>query len=137
MSNITRRAFLSLVVGAIVTAATPEPAEAIPYKFRKCPRIEQNGINYILWNGCAIVTKCPARKSVTIPNSIKHSGKRYTVSAIWPDSISRKTKRVVLKARNLETIEDVSIWRRKNLTIICSDADTRAWLRRGSKARIK
>lgn len=117
MQNITRRAFLSIVVGAIVTAATPEPAEAMPRKFRKCPRIEQNGINYILWHGCAIVTKCPARKSVTIPNSIKHSGKRYTVSAIWPDSISRKTKRVVIKARDLETVEDCRILQGKVKTV--------------------
>lgn len=137
MQNITRRAFLSLVVGAIVTAATPEPAEAMPRKFRKCPRIEQNGIDYILWNGCAIVTKCPARKSVTIPNAIKHSGKRYTVTAIWPDSISRKTKRLVIKCAHLETIEDSAVFDRRNLEIKCSDPDTRAWLKRHSRARIK
>lgn len=137
MQNVTRRQFLAIAAAIIATAATPRPAEAMPAKFRKCPTVKQNGISYLLYQHAAIVTKCPARKSVTIPHRIKLGGKTYTVSAIWSGAVSHKTARIVLKARDLETIEDMSVWRRKDLTIICSDAETRVWLRRGSRARIK
>jgi hypothetical protein len=72
---------------------------------------------------------------VTIPHSIKHAGKAYTVAAIWDGAISPQTARVVLKARELETIEDARIWRR-NVTVICGDKSTRAWLKRGG-AKVK
>lgn len=132
MQNVTRRAFLA-VVAAILT--TPATAQAIPHKFRNCPRIVQNGTTYRLYERAAIVEKCPARKSVTIPHRVRHAGKAYTVRAIWDGAISPKTARIVLKARELETIEDARIWSGK-VTIICSDKSTRAWLRRGG-AKVK
>lgn len=135
MQNVTRLQFFALAAAAIITAATPRTAEAIPAKFRKCPRVVQNGITYRLFECTAIVEKCPARKSVTIPHSIRHAGKAYTVAAIWDGAISPKTARVVLKARELETIEDARIWRR-NVTVICGDKSTRAWLKRGG-AKVK
>lgn len=130
MSNITRRAFLSLALGAIVTAATPRPAQAIPRKFRGCPRIKQNGIAYLLYKRYAIVARTPNRKSVTIPNSIKLSGKTYVVSAIWDGTFSRtpKLRRIVLKAKNLETIEDPSIFRGR-ISVITYDRSTYRWLK--------
>ena len=137
MQTMTRRAFLALAAAIIATAAAPQPAEATPREFRKCPSVTQNGITYLLHQRAAIVTRCPARRSVTIPHSVRHAGKVYTVRAIWPGAISATTARLVIKARELETIEDVSIWRRKDLTIICSDAGTREWLRSGSRARIR
>lgn len=109
MQTITRREFLAGLAALAALAVTPEPAEAMPRKFRKCPKVKQNGISYILYRRLAIVTKCPARKSVTIPDTIRHEGKRYTVRAIWDGSISAKTRRVVIKARHLETIEDTRI----------------------------
>lgn len=132
MSNITRRAFLSLVVGAIVTAATPEPAEATPRKFRKCPTVEQNEVTYRLYKRFAIVQATPNRQSVTIPNTIKTGGKSYTVTAIWDRTFSKcpKTRRVILKARHLETIEDPAIFRGK-ISVTAYDRATYAWLKRG------
>lgn len=109
MQTITRREFLAVLAALAAVALTPEPAEAMPRKFRKCPQVEQNGVRYLLWKRYAIVTKCPARKSVTIPDKIKHSGTRYTVRAVWDGAISRETRRVVIKARHLETIEDARI----------------------------
>lgn len=109
MQTITRRQFLAAFAALAAVALTPEPAEAMPRKFRKCPQVEQNGVRYLLWKRYAIVTKCPARKSVTIPDTIKHNGARYTVRAIWDGAISKETRRVVIKARYLETIEDARI----------------------------
>lgn len=109
MQTITRREFLGALAALAVIAVTPEPAEAMPRKFRRCPTVKQNGITYLLYKRLAIVTKCPARKSVTIPDTIKHSGTRYTVRAIWDGAISKQTRRVVIKARHLETIEDARI----------------------------
>lgn len=134
-TSITRRQFFAIAAAAIITAATSHTAQAIPYKFRKCPRVVQNGVTFRLYQRAAIVEKCPARKSVTIPHSIRHAGKAYTVAAIWDGAIQPQTARVVLKARELETIEDARIWRRK-VTVICTDRATREWLRRGG-AKVK
>lgn len=132
MKNITRRAFLSLVVGAIVTAATPEPAEAMPAKFRKCPQVEQNGVRYLLWKRCAIVTKTPNRASVTIPHTIKHDGQTYLVRSIWDHTVEMcpKTRRVILKARSLEAIEDPAIFEDHSIKVVAYDRSTYAWLKR-------
>ena len=83
MKNVTRRQFLAGLAALAIIAATPKPAEAMPAKFRKCPQVEQNGIKYLLWKRCAIVTRTPNRASVTIPHTIKHDGKTYTVRSIW------------------------------------------------------
>lgn len=128
--TLTRRAFVAAAFAAIAAAAAPKEAHAIPVQFRKCPRIKQNGITYLLYQRCAIVTALPNRATVTIPHTIKHKGKIYTVSAIWPNTISRapKLRRLVIKARDLETIEDTAITRR-GLTVIVSDRATAQWLR--------
>ena len=109
MQNVTRRQFFAGLAALAAIALTTEPAEAMPRKFRKCPSIEQNGVRYLLWKRCAIVTKCAPRKSVTIPNRVKVGGRSYTVTAIWDGAISKKTRRVVIKARDLDTIEDYRI----------------------------
>lgn len=109
MQTITRREFLAGLATLAALAVTPEPAEAMPRKFRKCPNVKQNGITYLLYKRYAIVTKCPARKSVTIPDTIKHSGTRYTVRAIWDGATSKQTRRIVIKAHHLEVIEDARI----------------------------
>lgn len=133
--TITRRDFIAIALAAIATAATPRTAHAIPQQFRKCPRITQNGILYILSGRDAIVVKCPARQSVTIPHTVRHSGKTYTTTAVWAGAVSPKTTRIALKARDLDTIEDARIWSGKVL-VICSDKDTRAWLKKGG-AKVK
>lgn len=135
MKTITRRDFIALAFAAIATAATPKPAHAIPQQFRNCPRITQNGVLYILSGRDAIVVKCPARQSVTIPHTIRHSGKTYTTAAIWAGAVSPKTTRITLKARDLEAIEDARIWSGKIL-VICSDKSTRDWLKNGG-AKVK
>lgn len=128
MQNITRRAFLSLVVGAIVTAATPEPAEAMPCKFAKCQTVRQNGVTYRIYQRYAIVTKCPARATVTIPHRIKHAGKAYTVRAIWSEATGPQVKRIHLKARSIETIEDPRVLCGK-VKVYAYDRDTYGWLK--------
>lgn len=132
MQDITRRQFLALAAGALAAFAVPTTAEAMPAKFRKCPTVTQNGITYRLYQRYAIVQATPNRKSVTIPNAIKTGGKSYTVSAIWDRTFSRtpKTRRVILKARNLETIEDPAIFRGK-ISVTAYDRATYAWLKRG------
>ena len=127
--TITRRAFIA----ALVLAITPDPAEAMPVQFAKCPTVKQNGITYRLYRSFAIVTKCAPRKSVTIPDDIRVNGKRYTVDNIWNGAISRKTTRLVIKARHLDGIENRDIWHRRDLRIICKDEATRKWIAAGRK----
>lgn len=128
MKTITRREFIAVTIGAIVTLATPEPAEAMPRKFAKCPRIKQNGITYLLYQRAAIVTKCPARATVTIPHRIKYAGKAYTVRAIWSEATGTQVKRIHIKARKLETIEDPRILRGK-VKAYAYDRNTYKWLK--------
>lgn len=132
MQDITRRQFLAALAGLAAVAITPRPAEAMAVKFRKCPTVTQNGITYRLYKRYAIVQATPNRKSVTIPNTVKAGGKAYTVTAIWDGTFSKcpKTRRVILKARNLETIEDPAIFRGK-ISVTAYDRATYAWLKRG------
>ena len=112
--------------------AAPQPAEAMPRAFAKDPQTTQNGITYVLHKRYAMVSKAPNRKSVTIPDSVTYRGKRYTVSAIWSDPISKapNIKRLTLKAKHLETIEDPAVFDRKSMEVICYDRATYAWLHR-------
>jgi len=132
MQDITRRQFLALAAGALAAFAVPTTAEAMAVKFRKCPTITQNGVTYRLYKRYAIVQRTPNRKSVTIPNTVKAGGKAYTVTAIWDRTFSKcpKTQRVILKACNLETIEDPAIFRGK-ISVTAYDRATYAWLKRG------
>lgn len=132
MQDITRRQFLAALAGLAAVAITPRPAEAMAKKFRKCPTVTQNGVTYRLYERYAIVQATPNRKSVTIPNSIKTGGKTYTVSAIWDRTFSRtpKVQRVILKARDLECIEDPAIFSGK-ISVTAYDRDTYKWLKRG------
>lgn len=131
MQDITRRQFLAALAGLAAVAITPRPAEAMAVKFRKCPTVNQNGITYRLYQRYAIVERTPNRQSVTIPNTIKAGGKTYTVTAIWDKTFSRtpKTQRVILKARNLETIEDPAIFKGK-ISVTAYDRTTYKWLKR-------
>ena len=131
MQDITRRQFLAALAG-LAAVAIPRPAEAMAVKFRKCPTVIQNGVTYRLYQRYAIVQRTPNRKSVTIPNAIKAGGKTYTVTAIWDRTFSRtpKVQRVILKARNIETIEDPAIFRGK-ISVTAYDRDTYKWLKRG------
>lgn len=138
MTSITRRQFFAGFAALAALAVTPEPAEATPRKFRNCPKVTQNGITYMLYQRCAIVTKTPNRQTVTIPDSIRHSGKTYTVRSIWDHTIEicPKIRRIVLKARSLEAIEDPAIFEDRRIMVICYDRSTYAWLRRsGVNAR--
>lgn len=128
MKDITRRDFIALAVGALATLATPRPAEAAPAKFRKCQTVRQNGITYRIYQRYAIVTKCPARATVTIPHRIKHAGKAYTVRAIWSEATGPQVKRIHLKARSLETIEDPRILCGK-VKVYAYDRSTYQWLK--------
>jgi len=132
MTNITRRQFLAGLAALAALAVTPEPAEAMPAKFRKCPKVTQNGITYLLYKRCAIVTRTPNRSSITIPHSIRHAGKSYTVRNIWDHTIEEcpKIRRIVLKARDLEAIEDPAIFENRRILVICYDRSTYQWLKR-------
>lgn len=132
MQDITRRQFLAALAGLAAVAITPRPAEAMAVKFRKCPTVKQNGITYRLYQRYAIVEKTPNRRSVTIPDRIKTGGKTYTVTAIWDGTFSKcpKTKRVILKARHLETIEDPAIFSGR-ISVTAYDRTTYKWLKRG------
>lgn len=132
MKDITRRQFLTLAVGALAAITAPTPAEAIPRKFRKCPKVTQNGIEYLLYHRAAIVTRTPNRRSITIPDTIRHDGARYQVRSIWDHTIEMcpKIRRVILKARSLEAIEDPAIFDSHRIVVICYDRGTYQWLKR-------
>lgn len=132
MKDITRRDFIALAFGAVAFLAAPEPAQAIPRKFRNCPKVSQNGITYLLYQRAAIVTRTPNRQSVTIPDTIRHSGKTYTVRSIWDHTIEMcpKIKRIILKARSLEAIEDPAIFENHSIKVVAYDRSTYAWLKR-------
>ena len=93
------------------------------------PTTEQNGVVYLLHDQAAIVIETPNRKSITIPDSIRHGRKRYPVAAIWDGTFSAtpELQRVILKATELETIEDPAIYDGK-IEVICSDRATYEWL---------
>lgn len=132
MTNITRRQFFAGLAALAALAVTPTEAEAMPAKFRKCPNIRQNGITYKLYQRCAIVTKTPNRSSITIPHTIRHAGRTYTVRSIWDHTIEMcpKIRRIVLKARSLEAIEDPAIFEDRRIMVICYDRSTYQWLKR-------
>ena len=134
MQNVTRRQFFAALAALAALAVTPEPAEAMPRKFRKCPSVTQNGITYLLYQRCAIVTRTPNRASVTIPHSIRHAGHTYLVRSIWDHTIEMcpKTKRVILKARSLEAIEDPAIFEDHSIKVVAYDRSTYQWLKRSS-----
>lgn len=142
--NITRRQFFAIAAAALITAATPtkaaaaDPRENWPEAMQGDPTTKQNGITYLLHDS-AIVIETPNRKSVTIPDSIKYEGKRYPVAAIWDGTFSAtpKLRRVILKATELETIEDLAIYDGK-IEVICSDRATYEWLKEvGVKAKYR
>lgn len=134
MKNITRRAFLALALFAITapctTQAEEDPRANYPYDMRNDPTTEQNGITYLLHEDFAVVIATPNRRTVTIPHAIRYADKRYTVLAIWDGTFSEtpKLRRVKLKARNLETIEDPRIFEDASVQVICYDRATYEWL---------
>lgn len=132
MTNITRRQFFVGLAALAALAVTPTEAEATPRKFAKCPKVTQNGIEYLLYKRAAIVTKTPNRASVTIPHSIRHNGKSYIVRSIWDHTIEEcpKIRRIVLKARDLEAIEDPAIFEDRRIVVIAYDRSTYTWLKR-------
>lgn len=145
MKNLTRREFVTLAFGALAAIAAPKTAEAAeprenwPIAMQEDPTTEQNGILYLLHDGFSIVIETPNRRAVTIPDSIKHEGKRYPVAAIWDGTFSAtpKLQRVILKATQLETIEDFEIFE-GNIEVICSDRETWEWLKgAGVKAKYR
>lgn len=143
MKNLTRREFVALAILAAIaapkTAKAAEPRENWPEAMQNDPTTEQNGILYLLHDGFSIVIETPDRRAVTIPDSIKHDGKRYPVAAIWDGTFSAtpKLQRVVLKATQIETIEDLAIYEGK-IEVICSDRETYEWLKDvGVKAKYR
>lgn len=143
MKNLTRREFVALAILAAIAAPTTakaaEPRENWPENMQNDPTTEQNGILYLLHDHAAIVIETPDRRAVTIPDSIKHDGERYPVAAIWDGTFSAtpKLQRIILKATQLETIEDLAIYDGK-IEVICSDRATYAWLKDvGVKAKYR
>lgn len=143
MKNLTRREFVALAILAAIAAPTKaeaaEPRENWPEAMQNDLTTEQNGITYLLHEGFSIVIETPDRRAVTIPDSIKHEGERYPVTAIWDGTFSAtpKLQRVVLKATQIETIEDLAIYDGK-IEVICSDRATYEWLKDvGVKAKYR
>lgn len=143
MKELTRREFVALAILAAIaapkTAEAAEPRENWPEAMQNDPTTEQNGILYLLHEGFSIVIETPNRRAVTIPDSIKHEGERYPVAAIWDGTFSAtpKLRRVILKATELETIEDLAIFEGK-IEVICSDRETYEWLKEvGVKAKYR
>ena len=145
MKELTRREFVALAFGALAAIAAPtkaeaaEPRENWPEAMQGDPTTEQNGVVYLLHEHAAIVIETPDRRAVTIPDSIRHDGKRYPVAAIWDGTFSAtpKLQRVILKATQIETIEDLAIYEGK-IEVICSDRETYEWLKDvGVKAKYR
>ena len=143
MKELTRRQFVALAILAAIaapsTAKAAEPRANWPEAMQEDPTTEQNGVVYLLHDRAAIVIETPNRRAVTIPDSIRHEGERYPVAAIWDGTFSAtpKLKRIILKATELETIEDLAIYDGK-IEVICSDRDTYEWLKDvGVKAKYR
>lgn len=117
---------------ALILAIFTTPAHAIPRKFKNCPQVKQDGITYLLYDKCAIVTKTPNRYTITIPHKIKAKGKTYTVRSIWEGTFERnKSLRVInLRAKYLECIEDPAIFDNHRIKVNCYDRSTYNWLKR-------
>lgn len=124
---------------ALILAIFTTPAHAIPRKFKNCPQVKQDGITYLLYDKCAIVTKTPNRRTITIPHKIRTKGKTYTVRSIWGGTFERnKSLRVVdLRAKYLECIEDPAIFDNHRIKVITHDNGTYKWLKRNGVNVIK
>lgn len=122
--------FITLsIVFSIFT--TPAEALVVPRKFKKCPQIKQDGITYILYGKCAIVARTPNRKRITIPNTIKHKGKKYLVRAIWDKTfeLNNRLRYIDIKATQLECIEDPAIFDNHKIKVTVYDKGTYNWLK--------
>ena len=142
-------AVVCALIALLLALAMPHEADAIPAKFRNCPRVTKTyvkkvhvtrtkvkkvpyKITYLLYRDAAIVTRTKG-KDITIPYSVKHCGRRYIVRAIWDGALSDKRLcKIDLKAF-LETCEDDSLFVRdaRNIEItVHRDSDFK-WLTQG------
>lgn len=123
--------FISFFLAIGILASTTTNAYAIPNKFKNCPTTKQHGITYLLWKDCAIVTKTPNKKTITIPNKIKTNHKTYIVRNVWDNTLEStpKLKTVHLKAKCLEAIENPAIFQNYKIKVVAYDRETYRWLK--------
>lgn len=113
----------------IALASIPTTAQAMPTRYRNSDTTTVNGTHYIITGKQAIIDKLANRRTVTVPKTIKHNGRRYSVRAIWDGAIRKTTKSIKLDA-DLDTLEDVNVWSRR-VSVKTSDKSTYKWLHDG------
>lgn len=94
---------------ALLIAAVPARAYALPVRWRGTPKFERGGITYRVHDGMhsAVVVKTRGKR-VFIPAEIKYKGKWYEVRAIWPGAL-KGARRVTIHA-DLECCETGRLW---------------------------
>lgn len=108
---------------------------SIPEKFKNYERVNVDNIDYILYNKCAIVYNTPDyAESVIIPNTIQVHNNTYLVRTVLDKALEHNNnlKVVYLKAMELESIEDATIFENNNIQVIAYDNSTFEWLQKSN-----
>lgn len=109
-------AIVAAIISVVLALAFPSDAQAMPKKFRNCPKVTQSNVTYLLYregkNNHAIVTATKG-KSVTLPKTIRAKGHTWKVDTIWDGGLSknRQLKKVDVKA-SLKVVEDDTLFDR-------------------------
>lgn len=117
----------AIILTLILTMMFPTIARAS--EFDNCPRIEQNGITYVLFNHWAMVENVTDCENIVIPNSIRNKGLIYFVVAVWDDTFNTMSSLCTIdfQTTNLETVEDFTIFSNPDIKVTVHDESTYDW----------
>ena len=124
-----------VTIALIMLVLFPTRALGIPNEFRGCPRTKKAGITYVITDKyqSAMVYKCDKnRRTFTIPRYVRYRGKKYKVSAVWPETFEKvkKLKKVTIHA-DLECLEDPRLFDDHSVRVVTTDRGVYKWLKKG------
>lgn len=118
-----------LMVVMVLVLSVLFPTVAHASQFDSYPRIEQNGITYVLFNHWAMVEETADCEDIVIPSSIRNKGLIYFVVAVWDDTFNTmpSLQMVDFQTPYLETVEDFTIFSNPDIKVTVHDESTYDW----------